>query len=167
MSKLWTPWRLPYILSDKQALGCIFCSARDASDDAGVLVLFRGRRAFVLLNRYPYNNGHVLVAPNQHLDGLAALDAETRSEMAELAAASERILRQAYRPDGLNMGINLGAAAGAGVLGHVHLHAVPRWSGDTNYMATIGDVRVIPERLEESYRRLRPLYADLDPSARD
>jgi ATP adenylyltransferase len=158
MGKLWTPWRLPYILSDKSSMDCVFCVARDAAGDAEVLVLYRGSRAFVLLNRYPYNNAHLMVAPYQHSASLALLEAATRAEIMELGSLSEQLLREAYAPDGLNLGLNLGSAAGAGIEEHLHLHVVPRWGGDTNFMAALNDVRIIPERLDDSYRRLRPLF---------
>ena len=161
MGTLWTPWRLAYIMGDKGGAECVFCTAGAAQDDESVLVVHRGRRSFVVLNRYPYNNGHVMVAPTAHCGELGALDAETRAEIMDLAAVSEGVLKQAYRPEGLNLGINLGRAAGAGIVGHLHFHVVPRWNGDTNYMSVINDVRVVPERLEDSYRRLRPLYARL------
>jgi ATP adenylyltransferase len=158
MGHLWTPWRLPYILSQDKS-SCIFCDALEAGDDEGSLILLRANLAFVILNRYPYNNGHVMVAPYAHQSVLGELDAPVRCELMELATLTESVLREAYSPHGLNMGLNLGSAAGAGVEGHLHLHVVPRWNGDTNYMASLNDVRIIPERLEESYARLQPLFS--------
>lgn len=138
--------------------GCIFCKKITAQDDAAEHVLARGRHAFVVLNRYPYNNGHLMVVPYAHVPSLEDLDSETRAELMEMVVRSLRALRAAYAPDGFNMGANIGQVAGAGVADHVHLHIVPRWSGDTNYMPIIGQTRVIPELLDETYRRLKAVW---------
>src|SRR5437762_10931454 len=159
MDRLWSPWRLPYILSGGEARGCIFCEAFADSDPlnstaAGAeilnqssLIVFRGGTCYVILNLYPYNNGHLMVVPNRHIASLAAATSDELSELIELTRRSELALGEALRPDGLNMGINLGKPAGAGVLDHVHMHVVPRWNGDTNFMTIVGETRVLPEDL--------------------
>ena len=142
------------------APGCIFCSAIDAAEQSP-LVVHRGDACYVILNLYPYNNGHLMVVPNRHV---ATLEAARRDELDELMAltrVAEMALREVYRPDGINVGINLGRAAGAGVLDHLHVHLVPRWSGDTNFMTAIGEVRVLPEDLSQTAERLRPAFARL------
>ncbi len=138
--------------------GCIFCQKITAQDDAAEHVLARGRHVFVVLNRYPYNNGHLMVVPYAHVPSLEDLDGESRAEMMEMVVRSLKALRAAYAPDGFNMGANIGQVAGAGVADHVHLHVVPRWSGDTNYMPIIGNTRVIPELLDETYQRLKAVW---------
>jgi ATP adenylyltransferase len=143
--------------------GCIFCEAADSADEGASLVVFRGKRVFVLLNRYPYTNGHVMVAPYSHDPWLSSSDAETLSELIATIARAERVLVSAYRTDGLNVGINFGSAAGAGVAGHYHVHVVPRWNGDTNFMTVTAGLRVVPEELEVTLARLRPLFAGEKP----
>ena len=137
--------------------GCIFCN-RPLSEDAEVHILYRGPSCYVILNRFPYNDGHLMVVPFQHVPTLEDLDAETAIELMELVQKSIRILRVAYEPDGFNVGINIGSAAGAGIAGHVHCHVVPRWSGDTNFLTVVGGTRTIPEWLDQTYERLRPLF---------
>jgi ATP adenylyltransferase len=167
MDRLWSPWRLPYILSGGEARGCIFCEAlagptavsADAPFDQSSLIVFRGTTCYVILNLYPYNNGHLLVVPNRHIAALASATSEELSELIELTRRSEIALTEAYRPQGMNMGINLGKPGGAGVLDHVHLHVVPRWNGDTNFMTVVGATRVLPEELPQSAARLRELFA--------
>lgn len=154
MGNLWTPWRLAYITAAEKPAGCIFCDALGAADDAANLVVHRGALAFAMLNRYPYNNGHVMIAPHAHAARLAEAAPEALAEMMAIATRCEVVLQESYRPEGFNLGLNLGRSAGAGVLGHLHLHVVPRWGGDTNYMAVVSDTRVIPERLEDTYARL-------------
>ena len=154
MENLFTPWRYTYLTGGQRERACVFCRARDGGDDATHLIVHRGRLNFVILNRYPYNNGHLMIVPNAHLASLAEAPAAQRREMMDLAARSEGILRQVYRMDGLNLGMNLGRAAGAGVEAHFHLHLVPRWRGDTNFLTVIGRTRVTPEMLEETYRKI-------------
>jgi ATP adenylyltransferase len=172
MDRLWSPWRLPYILSGGEAKGCIFCdpsthSGQDRSDpdqppfDQSSLIVFRGRTCYVILNLYPYNNGHLMVVPNRHIPSLAAATHEELCELIELTRRSELALIEAYRPHGMNMGINLGKPAGAGVLDHVHMHVVPRWNGDTNFMSVVGQTRVLPEELPDSAAKLRPIFDKL------
>lgn len=160
MDRLWSPWRLAYVTGSHSAPGCIFCTAIDAAEQSP-LVVHRGAACYVILNLYPYNNGHLMVVPNRHL---ATLEAATPVELGELMALTrlaEMALREVYRPDGINVGINLGRAAGAGVLDHLHVHLVPRWSGDTNFMTAVGDVRVLPEDLAQTAGRLRPAFERL------
>jgi ATP adenylyltransferase len=160
LEHLWSPWRLAYITGKASAEGCVFCHAlSDAA--AEPLIVFRGRTCFVILNLFPYNNGHLMVIPNRHIASLGAATAEERTELIELTAVAEAALTEVYQPQGLNMGINLGRPAGAGILDHVHLHVVPRWNGDTNFMSVVGATRVLPEELPDSAARLRPAFARL------
>ena len=161
MDRLWTPWRYQYISgagSDEKRddSSCVFCDiAADPASDERNFVLHRAPRNFVLLNLYPYTSGHLMIVPYEHVPDLDALRPETAHELIDLAQRAQSVLREAYRPEGFNFGINLGRAAGAGVAGHVHLHALPRWAGDANYMTTVGETRVLPEDLPTTYRRLR------------
>jgi ATP adenylyltransferase len=141
------------------ATGCIFCEAADPSRDA--LILIRGRAAYVILNLYPYNNGHLMVVPNRHISSLAAATADELWEMMRFTRDAEIALTEAYGPEGINVGINLGRPAGAGIVDHVHVHLVPRWTGDTNFMSVVGNVRVLPEELGETAKRLRPIFERL------
>jgi ATP adenylyltransferase len=161
MDHLWTPWRMAYLLGEGNAKqgGCIFCD-KLKGDDAEGLILHRGQHSFVMLNLYPYNNGHLLIAPYAHESSIEPLDAATLGEMMALSQHSLRVLRLAYKPQAFNLGFNIGAAAGAGVADHVHLHIVPRWSGDTNFMATVSETRVIPEWLQQTYDRLKELWPE-------
>ncbi|MEA2493459.1 MAG: adenylyltransferase [Thermoleophilaceae bacterium] len=155
--RLWAPWRLEYIRGPK-AEECIFCRAVESDEDESNFVVHRGELAFVMLNAYPYNNGHVMVAPYAHEPAIDALDDATTLEMMQLVKRSMAALREVYRPEGFNIGINQGAAAGAGIEEHVHQHVVPRWGGDTNFMPVIGDVRVLPQSLSDSWKELRSVF---------
>lgn len=159
---LLTPWRYDYLVADKTG-GCIFCEAAASDDEERSLVVFRGRRVFVILNRYPYTNGHVMVAPYSHDAWLSDSNAETLTELIGTVARAEKVLVSTYRTDGLNVGINFGSAAGAGIADHYHVHVVPRWKGDTNFMTVAGDVRVVPEELSATRRRLQPLFTEAAP----
>lgn len=141
---------------------CLFC-VKPRLPDEEAHILYRGRWCYVVLNRFPYNNGHLMIAPYAHVPSLEDLDEPTSAEWMALTQISLRVLRQAYNPQGFNVGLNIGTVAGAGVAGHVHLHVVPRWGGDTNYMSVVGQTRTIPEWLEETYRRLRPLFEQHAP----
>jgi ATP adenylyltransferase len=156
MKRLWAPWRMKFV--EKHETDCVFCSVQIQTNDVENLVVFRGQTAFVILNRYPYTSGHLMVVANVHLSSLEDLNAETRAEMLELATKGMHVLRKVYRPDAFNLGANIGEAAGAGIAGHVHLHVVPRWGGDTNFMSTVGDTRVLPEELDETYRRVHAAW---------
>ena len=154
MKRLWSPWRMKYIMNHSHSAKCIFCAALEIDDGPENLVVKRGERAFVLLNRYPYTSGHLMVAPFAHQPSLEELDKDTRVELIELVTHAERVLRKVYKPEGFNIGVNVGSVAGAGVEGHIHFHLVPRWKGDTNFMSTVGDVRVLPETLEDTMARI-------------
>ncbi len=156
---LFAPWRYEYLVSDKQD-GCIFCEAAASDDDATSLVVHRGKRVFVLLNRYPYTNGHVMVAPLAHEAWFSDSGTETLTELITTVARAQKLLVAEFRTDGLNVGVNFGAAAGAGVPGHYHVHVVPRWAGDTNFMTVAAGVRVVPEDLATTRRRLAGLFAE-------
>jgi ATP adenylyltransferase len=157
--RLWTPWRLSYVTeASRTAPACIFCAAI-AGPDPDPLVVHRGERTFVILNKFPYNNGHVMVAPYRHVPRLSDLDATDLAELMALAQAAERALTDLYRPHGFNLGINVGKPAGAGVLNHLHLHVVPRWDGDTSFMTVFGDTRVLPEELGVTAGRVRDALA--------
>ena len=161
MDHLWSPWRLEYVTGKSSSPGCVFCEALAGNSQAD-LIVFQGDTCFVILNLYPYNNGHLMVVPNRHIAKLAEATTPELNELIELTRRAEISLTQAYSPHGLNVGINLGKPAGAGVLDHVHLHVVPRWNGDTNFMTVVGTTRVLPEELPESAARLRPIFAELD-----
>ena len=156
---LFAPWRYEYLVSDKN-VACIFCEAAASRDDERSLVVFRGKRVFVVLNRYPYTNGHVMVAPLAHEAWLSESPPETQHELIATVARAQSILVAEYRTDGLNVGINFGAAAGAGVASHYHVHVVPRWAGDTNFMTVTAGVRVVPEDLAVTRGRLATLFAE-------
>jgi ATP adenylyltransferase len=155
MKRLWSPWRIKYIQREVKDDGCIFCNAQQQQDGVENLIVARGERTFVILNRYPYTSGHVMVVPFAHQPSFEDLDKDTRCELMEMITHATRMVRAVYKPEGFNVGANLGAVAGAGVSGHVHFHVVPRWGGDANFMSTIGEVRVLPEELDETYRRLK------------
>jgi len=154
MNHLWSPWRMKYIENHEKTGACIFCEALKQEDSPLNLVIHRGSLAFVILNRFPYTNAHLMVVPNSHQPSIEDLDPATRAEMIELVSECMKMIRAEYHPEAFNMGANIGAAAGAGVADHVHIHIVPRWAGDTNFMSAVGDTRVIPEDLAETYRRL-------------
>jgi len=158
MKHLWAPWRMDYIQESSHEEGCLFCSLPAQKDGPDNLILHRGQKAFVVLNRYPYTNGHMMVVPFIHKPSLEGLDDETLLEMISLASEALGVLRDAYDADGFNLGANIGEAAGAGVKEHVHLHVVPRWTGDTNFMATTAETRVLPEALEVTYQTLLGLW---------
>lgn len=150
---------MTYIEKHKAEEGCVFCDAQQMPDTSENLIVYRGRHAFVILNRFPYTSGHIMIVPYLHTPYLEGLLPEVRAEIMELATEGMRILRQVYNPEGFNIGINIGEAAGAGITEHVHLHVVPRWTGDTNFMSTLGSTRVLPEQLEDTYRRVREAWS--------
>lgn len=157
MERLWAPWRMEYILNHKPE-GCIFCLPQELQVDRERLLLHRSRLSLVMLNRYPYTNGHLLIAPNRHTADLEGLADEEMLDLFRTLSLCKRILRETAGPDGFNIGINLGRSAGAGVDDHIHLHIVPRWSGDTNFMSVIPDLRVMPENLAVTFERLLPRF---------
>jgi ATP adenylyltransferase len=146
---------MEYIENNTKVDGCVFCLMHEREDSAENLIAYRGRYAFVILNRYPYTSGHLMVVPFEHKSNLEELDSETRAEMMELTARCMRVLRQIYNPQGFNMGANIGEAAGAGIKEHVHIHIVPRWAGDTNFMSAVGETRVLPETLASTFERVK------------
>jgi ATP adenylyltransferase len=155
MEHLWTPWRSNYVSKTSRPGECIFCAALAGNNDEESLLLYRARYNFVILNRFPYSSGHLMIAPNVHVSRLTAIDDEASQEMMVLAREAETILQTSYQPHGINLGMNMGEAAGAGIAAHIHLHMLPRWNGDANFMTTVANTRVIPESLEDTYRKLR------------
>lgn len=158
MDYLWTPWRYQYVSQPGQNQACIFCEALKPTADAESFILFRGQRNFILLNRYPYTTGHAMVAPYEHGGELELAPPETLAEMIHLCQRLQRVLAAEYKPDGYNLGMNLGRIAGAGVAGHLHMHVLPRWAGDTSFMTTVGEARIEPEDLATTYKRLKPHF---------
>ena len=154
MERLWAPWRIDYILGKKPE-GCIFCDKPGQDKDAENFILYKGRHNFVMLNAYPYNNGHMMVVPYRHTASLTGWQAEEQQEMMQLAAMCVDLLKRVMRPDGFNLGMNMGQVGGAGIADHLHLHIVPRWNGDTNFMPVLSDTRVISEGLEATYKKLK------------
>jgi ATP adenylyltransferase len=146
---------MEYILAPKTDASCIFCNGLKQPDGTDNLIIFRGPKAFVMLNRYPYTSGHLMVVPYEHQASLEFLETGSRTDIMDLSARALQVLEELYKPQGFNLGMNIGGAAGAGILDHVHLHVVPRWVGDTNFMSSISQTRVLPELLEETYRRVR------------
>jgi ATP adenylyltransferase len=147
-----------YIEKHQEEQGCVFCEALGLPDGPQNLIVYRAKLAFVIINRYPYTSGHLMIVPNAHQPSLEDLDASVRASMMELANQSMTVLRQVYRPQGFNLGINIGEPAGAGITDHIHLHVVPRWIGDTNFMSSLGQTRVIPETLEDTWQRIRQAW---------
>ena len=168
MDYLWTPWRYAYVKNADSLPGCVFCRILEASaledaesraaTDRRNFIVHRGRECFVILNSFPYNAGHVMVIPYVHLDELQKLPTSAAREMMDLAQRVETVLRDLYKPDGVNLGMNIGKAAGAGVAGHIHMHVLPRWAGDTNFMTVVGETRVLPETLETTWERMKAVF---------
>lgn len=159
MDHLWSPWRYQYVSSAPATDECIFCQKAADKNDAENFVVWRGRRNFVLLNLYPYTSGHLMVAPYEHVALLGDASAETVTELMLIARQSEKHLRDVYRPEGLNIGMNIGRAAGAGIAGHIHLHVLPRWTADANFMTTVGETRIVPEDIHITYEKLSRAFA--------
>jgi len=157
--RLWAPWRIEYIRGPKPQ-GCVFCNALAAGDDPGALILRRRGGAFVIMNRYPYNAGHLMVLPVRHVGGMEDLSPAEAAEVWRLAVEAKAALDRVVRPDGYNVGLNLGRAAGAGVAEHLHLHVVPRWVGDTNFLPVLDDVRVVNQYLEDLYAQIREAWTE-------
>jgi ATP adenylyltransferase len=158
VKSIYSPWRFDYVANANQQSGCIFCQALRNSDDLDSLILYKGNHNFVILNRYPYNNGHIMIAPYQHLSSPMLVDPVILEEMMEIFQTGLLALTEAYRPDGFNMGMNLGKSAGAGIEEHYHLHLLPRWNGDTNFMGTVAETRIIPEAFSATMSKLKPLF---------
>jgi ATP adenylyltransferase len=160
MDRIWSPWRHSYVTRSEEPAGCVFCMATTIGEGRQ-LIVHEGRLAYVILNKFPYNAGHLMVVPQRHVAQLALLEKEELTEMAMLTQLCERVLNEAYAPQGINVGMNLGRPAGAGIVDHLHIHLVPRWNGDTNFMTVVGEVRVLPEELPQTAERLRPLFQKL------
>lgn len=152
---LWTPWRMKYVEEAASEEGCVFCKAQAIPDGLDNLIFTRGAHVFMILNRYPYTSGHIMCVPFAHVDRLEALSAETRAEMMEMLNRATSMLQKVYEPEGINVGMNLGLVAGAGVADHLHMHIVPRWAGDTSFMSVVGQTRVLPEALADTYQRVK------------
>ena len=164
MDHLWTPWRSTYITSSRKESGCIFCNAATSVDDESNLVVERGEHCFVILNRFPYTSGHLMIAPYAHISRLNDATQESIDEMMRLLRRAETALEQAYRSEGINLGMNLGRAAGAGIAEHIHMHMLPRWTGDANFMTSVANTRVIPESLDQTYAKLRQGFGNVKPA---
>jgi len=165
---LWAPWRMDYILGPKPVGGCVLCVPRQGAneaDDAARLVVYRSREVCVMLNRYPYASGHLMIIPYRHITDITDLTPVEATDMMATLQLCCRVLREVSRPEGINAGLNLGEAAGAGIRDHVHLHVVPRWNGDSSFMAVLDEVRVIPEHLQATWKRLAPVFAAMSQSA--
>ncbi len=158
MDKMWAPWRIGYILSDKKENGCVFCNAYKTDNDKEKLVLFRSKHSFVIMNLYPYNAGHIMIVPNRHIDSPLKLDTEEQLDMFGLVNSSIEIIKTVMHPDGFNLGMNLSRTAGAGIEDHIHIHIVPRWNGDTNFMSTVSDTKVISESINETYAKIKDVF---------
>ena len=158
MDRLWTPWRFDYISKVDQVSSCVFCSIRDESKDLKNLVLFRGKNVFALMNLFPYTTGHLLIVANRHISTLNEASQEELTEFITSCRDCENALRQEYHPNGFNMGFNVGRAAGAGIERHLHMHVLPRWVGDSNFVSVVGETRILPEDLPTTYRRLLPYF---------
>jgi ATP adenylyltransferase len=155
MDYLWTPWRYAYVSATEKTTGCVFCNAAKEIDDEKARIVHRAEHCFIILNAFPYTPGHVMIVPYAHLDELQKLPAAAAQEMMMLSQRMETVLRSLYHPDGVNLGMNIGKAAGAGIAGHIHMHVLPRWVADANFMSVVGETRVLPETLEVTWQRMR------------
>jgi ATP adenylyltransferase len=158
LDRLWNPWRYQYVSKENRPDGCIFCALPRENRDEENLIVYRGQSNYIILNRYPYTTGHLMVVPYHHTNSLQGIDEATATELFSLVRTAEGKLRSIYRPNGLNLGMNLGEAAGAGIAEHIHMHVLPRWIGDSNFMTVIGETRILPEDLSETYRRLKAVF---------
>jgi ATP adenylyltransferase len=158
MDYLWTPWRYSYLSTAGKAPSCIFCDLQRSDDDRKALIVHRGEFNFIVLNAYPYTSGHAMIVPGEHLDQLHKLPPAAATEMMKLAQRLEAVLLEVYQADGVNLGMNVGRAAGAGVAGHIHMHVLPRWIADSNFMTVIGEARMLPELLDTTYQRLKERF---------
>lgn len=159
MDYLWTPWRYAYVSTAEKANGCVFCELVKLGDDEKAHIVYRGKHCFVVLNAFPYTPGHVMIVPYQHLDELRKLPQEAANEMIALSQRMESVLRELYHPDGINLGMNIGKAAGAGIAGHIHMHALPRWVADANFLSVVGETRILPEALDLTWKRISEAMA--------
>ncbi len=154
MDYLWTPWRYAYVSTAEKSSGCVFCEAAAANDDRKNHIVYRGRQCFVILNMFPYTAGHVMIVPYAHLDELRKLPPEAAHEMIELSQRIENVFRDLYHPDGINLGMNIGRAAGAGIAGHIHMHMLPRWVADSNFATVVCETRILPETLDDTWKKI-------------
>lgn len=161
MDYLWTPWRYAYVSSTEKSAGCVFCDAAKSTDDEKSLIAYRGEFCFIILNAYPYTPGHVMVVPYAHLDELQKLPVAAANEMVALSQRMEHVLRELYHPDGVNLGMNIGKAAGAGIAGHIHMHVLPRWVADANFVSVVCETRILPETLDMTWKRIREAMQNL------
>ncbi|HTZ98498.1 MAG TPA: HIT domain-containing protein [Terriglobales bacterium] len=164
MDYLWTPWRFAFVTGARTS-GCIFCDLPKLGDDEKAHIVYRGQQCFVILNAYPYTAGHVMIVPFAHLDELQKLPSTTAHEMIDLSQRMEKALRQVYRPEGINLGMNIGRAAGAGVADHVHMHILPRWTADSNFISVVGETRILPETLDQTYAKIKTALAAVTPTS--
>jgi ATP adenylyltransferase len=158
MDYLWNPWRYAYVSTAEKAVGCVFCNAVKAGDDEKSLIVHRGEHCFIILNAFPYTPGHAMIVPYAHLDQLQNLPSDAAVEMMQLSQRMETVLRELYKLDGINLGMNIGKAAGAGIAGHIHMHILPRWVADSNFMTVIGETRLLPETLEQTWKRMTAVW---------
>jgi ATP adenylyltransferase len=166
MKQLWAPWRIEYILSEKGG-SCLFCDVHTEDRDRDNLILYRGRNSYIIMNRFPYNSGHLMIVPYFHTSSFDGLSDEVLAEMTVLTKISVEHLKKSMRPEGFNTGINIGKAAGAGIEEHLHIHVVPRWVGDSSFMAVLDEIRVVPEHLMETYDKLYPLFNKKGPDDKE
>lgn len=159
MDHIWSPWRYQYLTKPREFEGCVFCAIQAESADEQNLIVHRAEHNFVVLNKFPYTSGHLMVVPYAHVSELSAISDTAAAEMMALARLAEKHIREIYRPDGLNIGMNIGASAGAGIAGHIHMHVLPRWQGDANFMTTVSETRVLPETLDVTWLRLSAAFA--------
>lgn len=162
MDYIWTPWRYQYIKGADRKSGCVFCAIAASHDDRSHLIVHRGKSNFIVLNRFPYTSGHAMVIPYQHVGSLEQAAPDVLAEMMSLTQRLEGILRRVYEPSGINIGMNIGEAAGAGVAGHIHMHALPRWAADSSFMSVVCETRVLPEELSVTWERLRKAFQTTD-----
>jgi len=155
MDYIWTPWRYAYVTGAEKSSGCIFCDCAGPQDDEKSRIVHRGKHCFIILNTYPYTSGHVMVVPFQHVDELRKLSPDAATELMALCQRMEAVLRGLYKPEGINLGMNIGKAAGAGIARHIHMHVLPRWTADANFMSVVGETRVLPEALDVTWRRIK------------
>ena len=160
MDRLYAPWRSKYIMSPEGDSGCIFCNALNVQNDRDAYILYRGKHSFVIMNIYPYNNGHLMIVPYMHTGEIEELSKDTYAEMFNLVQISVKVLKKVYNPDGFNMGMNIGRVAGAGIKDHVHMHIVPRWNGDTNFMPVLGETKILSIDMNEVYDKLLPIFKE-------
>jgi ATP adenylyltransferase len=159
MDYLFTPWRYAFLVSERKDSDCIFCELPKLGDDAKAKIVYRGKHCFIILNSYPYTSGHVMVVPFAHMDELQKLPEDAAHEMMDCSQKVENVLRGLYKPDGINLGMNIGKAAGAGIAGHIHMHVLPRWIADANFISVVGETRILPEELDVTYLRIKTALA--------